>query len=138
MILLTGATGFVGRSVARQLSQSGQAWRAFDGRINNYQHLRQQLAGVTTVIHLVGSEARSRNRLLQHIDLEGTERLLEEARRADVRHLIYLSRIGADHNSSHWLLRIKGEVERLVRQSGLPYTILRCATLFGQDDRFTE
>ena len=38
----------------------------------------------------------------------------------------------------HPLLRAKGEVERLVRQGGIPYTILRTATLFGRDDRFSE
>jgi NADH dehydrogenase len=36
------------------------------------------------------------------------------------------------------LLRAKGRVERLVRNSGIPYTIVRSSTLFGLGDRFTE
>ncbi|MCA9935455.1 MAG: NAD(P)H-binding protein [Ardenticatenaceae bacterium] len=138
MILITGATGFIGHSVTQRLRQTQQEWLAYDGRINNPQHLRKALEGIHTVIHLVGSEARGRTRLLQHVDVEGTERLIEESRRAQVQRLIIVSRIGADPNSLHPLLRTKGEVERAVRQSGIPYTIIRAATLFGRGDRFTE
>jgi len=138
MILVTGATGFIGRSVTQHLAQTQQEWVAYNGRINNPQHLRQALNGVHTIIHLAGSEARGHSRLLQHVDIEGSERLLEESRRAKVQRLIIVSRIGADPNSLHPLLRAKGEVERAVRQSGIPYTIIRAATLFGHGDRFTE
>ncbi|MCB8968693.1 MAG: NAD(P)H-binding protein [Ardenticatenaceae bacterium] len=138
MILITGATGFIGRSLTRQLTQAGYEWRAYDGRINNPLVLRQQLVGVDRVIHLAGAEGRGRNRLLQHVDVEGTERVLEECQRAQVQHLIVISRIGADANSLHPLLRAKGEAERAVRRGGVPYTIIRAATLFGLGDRFSE
>lgn len=138
MILVTGATGFIGRSLARSLDHAGRAWRPYTGRINAPLDLRAQLAGVETVIHLAGSEARGRKRLLQHVDIEGTERLVEEARRAGVQRLIFPSRLNADPYAIHALLRCKGEVERLVQRSGIPYTILRSATLFGRDDRFSE
>ena len=138
MILVTGATGFIGRSLMAQLERAGEAAKAHHGRINNPLDLRQQLEGVDTVIHLAGSEARGRNRLLRHVDVEGAERLIEECRRAGVQRLIVSSRLGADHHSLHPLLRAKGEVERRVRQSGIPYLIVRAATLFGRGDRFTE
>lgn len=138
MILVTGATGFIGRSLMAHLKREGKEAKAYRGRINNPLALREQLVGVDKVIHLAGSEARGRNRLLRHVDVEGTERLIEECRRAEVQHLIVVSRIGADPGALHPLLRAKGEVERRVQKSGLPYTILRSATLFGQGDRFTE
>jgi uncharacterized protein YbjT (DUF2867 family) len=138
MILVTGASGFIGRSLTAALTEAGQEWRPYQGRINAPLVLREQLAGVETVIHLAGSEARGRDRLLQHVDVEGTERLVEECRRAGVERLIVPSRLGADPNSSHILLRTKGEVERVVQRSGIPHTILRTAALFGRDDRFTE
>jgi uncharacterized protein YbjT (DUF2867 family) len=138
MILVTGATGFVGRSLTNNLTLNGYQWQAFRGRINSPTSLREQLAGVETVIHLASAESRGRARLLRHVDVDGTQRLLEEARRAAVKHIIVPSRIGANPNSLHELLRAKGEVERLVRQSGIPYTIVRGSTLFGLGDRFTE
>lgn len=138
LILVTGATGFIGRSLIDRLNQQGHAWLPYNGRITNPLTLRTQLEGMDTVIHLAGAEARGRNRLLRWVDVKGTERLLEECRRAGIRRLIVVSRIGANPNSLHPLLRAKGEVERLVRNGDIPYTILRSATLFGRNDRFTE
>jgi NADH dehydrogenase len=138
MILVTGSTGFVGRALGRALTQGGYEWRAYTGRVNAPQTLRTEMEGVTTVFHLAGSEARGRARMLQHVDVEGTERLLEEAQRAGVTRLILPSRLNADPHAIHRLLRAKGEIERLVGRSGIPYTIVRSATLFGRDDRFTE
>jgi NADH dehydrogenase len=98
--------------------------------------IRAELLDVETVIHLAGSEARGSVRQLHHVDVDGTERLIEESRRMYVRHIIVISRLGADPHSVYPLLRAKGEVERLAQRSGIPYTIIRSATLFGRDDRF--
>ena len=136
MILVTGATGFVGRSLVHALSTADRPHQNYSGRINDPLTLREVLADVDTVIHLAGAEARDRVRLLQHVDVEGTERLLEECRRAQVDRIILLSRLNANPASMHALLQAKGQAERLVRQSGLPHTIVRSATLFGRDDRF--
>ncbi|MCI0394199.1 MAG: NAD-dependent epimerase/dehydratase family protein [Chloroflexi bacterium] len=136
MILITGSTGFVGRSLMQTLQEEGRPAKTYTGRMNDPLGLRAELLDVDTVVHLASSEARGRDRLLQHVDVEGTERLLEESRRMEVRRLIFLSRLNADPHSLYPLLQAKGEVERLIRHSGLTYTILRSATLFGRDDRF--
>jgi NADH dehydrogenase len=138
MILVTGSTGFVGRALGRALTESGHEWRGYTGRMNAPQTLRAELNGVETVIHLAGSEARGRARMLQHTDIEGVQRLIEESRRAGVQRLILPSRLNADPHAVHQLLRAKGEIERLVQRSGIPYTIVRGATLYGRDDRFSE
>ena len=138
MILVTGATGFIGRSLGRALDHAGFAWRPYGGRVNSPVSLRAELQDVATVIHLAGSEARGNKRVLQHVDVEGTQRLIEEARRAGVTRLIVPSRMNADPNAMHRLLRAKGEVERLVQRGGIPYTIVRSATLYGRDDRYSE
>lgn len=138
MILVTGATGFVGRSLMARLAREEIAARAYNGRINNPLALRQQLQDVDIVIHLAGAEARGRRRLLNHVDIDGSARLLEECRRAGVQKIIYLSRIGADPASLHQLLWTKGIVERQIQKSGIPYTILRAASLYGRGDRFFE
>lgn len=136
MILITGATGFVGRSLLRALAAQGGEVRPYQGRINDPYSLRQQLQGVETVIHLASAERRGRARRLQHVDVEGSERLLEEAERANINHLIYISQVGADPNTYYPVLRAKGQVEQQLRGSAVPTTIIRSATLFGRDDHF--
>jgi len=138
MILITGASGFIGRSLTYALDRAGIGWQAYHGRINNPLALRDQLASMDIVIHLAGAEARGRDRLLRHVDLEGAERLIEECQKASVRQIILPSRIGADHLSLHPLLRVKGKVEQRLRQSGIPYTILRTSSLYGHHDRYFE
>ena len=138
MILVTGAGGFIGRSLTNALTLNGYQWQAYNGRITAPAALREQLVGIDVVFHLAGSEARGRQRMLRHIDIDGTRSLIEEARRAGVKHIIFPSRIGADANSVHPLLRTKGEIERIFRTSNISYTILRSSTLFGLGDRFTE
>jgi NADH dehydrogenase len=138
MILVTGATGFIGRSLIACLEREGVAVRPYPGRLITHLKVREHLVGIDTVIHLAGAEARGRRSLLQQVDVDGTAQLLEECRRAGVQHFIVASRLGADPASMHALLRAKGEMESLVRRSNIPFTILRSATLYGRDDRFTE
>lgn len=135
-ILVTGATGFIGGSLMRQLAQQGYQARAYGGRINDPLRLRQELEGIEIVYHLASAERRGRRRPLQHVDVEGAERLVEESRRARVRRLVVMSRLNAEPNSHYPLLRAKGEMERLIRRSGLAYTIVRSATVYGLHDRF--
>ncbi len=135
-ILVTGATGFIGSSLLRLLDQQGYRAGAYSGRINDPLRLRQELEGIDIVYHLASAERRGRRRPLQHVDVEGAERLVEESRRARVGQLVVMSRLNAEPNSHYPLLRAKGEMERLIRRSGLPYTIVRSATVFGLHDRF--
>lgn len=140
MLFVTGSTGFIGRSLMAYFQREGIAATPYHGRINDPLTLRQQLEETQprAIIHLAGAEARGRDRLLRHVDVEGTERLLEESRRAGIQRLIYVSRMNANHLDSHALLKAKGEAERLIQKSGIPYTILRPATLYGRHDRFFE
>lgn len=138
MILVTGATGFIGRSTGRALDRAGIPWRPYSGRMSSAESLRAELDGVETVIHLAGAESRGQKRLLRYVDVEGTERLVEACRAAGVSRIILPSRLYANLHSLHALLRAKGEVERIVMQSGIPYTILRTTTVFGRGDRFSE
>lgn len=138
MILVTGATGFIGRSLMACLAREDIEARPYTGYLETPLALREALAGVDTVIHLAGAETKGNNNRLRQVDIEGSENLLDECRRANVQHLIFASRLGADTASMHTLLYTKGVVERLIQQSGIHYTILRSATLYGRDDRFTE
>lgn len=138
MILVTGATGFIGRSLTNRFTLTEREWKPYVGHINNQTALQEQLQGVDTVIHLAGAEWRGRGRLLRYVDIQGSERLLRECRRAQIKNIIFLSRIGADPHARQLLPRIKGEVERLVQKSNIPYTIIRSSSVYGRGDRYLE
>ena len=138
MILVTGASGFVGRSLMRQLARYEVAARALTCRLANAIELREQLVGVKTIIHLASAETRGREKLLDFVDVQGTAQLLKAAKLENVERIIFLSRMNADADAGFAVLRAKGLVERLIRKSEIPFIILRSATLFGREDRFTN
>ena len=76
MILVTGASGFIGRSLTNRLTLEGRPWKAYKGHINDPIGLREQLDGVETIYHLAGAESRGRARFLQRVDVDGTKNLI--------------------------------------------------------------
>jgi uncharacterized protein YbjT (DUF2867 family) len=75
------------------------------------------LDGMETILHLAGSLKG---------DDEATRNLVRAASKAGVRHLVYISVIGADRFPLGWY-RSKLRAERVVADSGLPWTTLRAA-----------
>lgn len=155
MILVTGATGFIGRALLRRLMEekwevgcllrpSSQERRLPQGEVHvatgtlqDLPALRVAMQGVDTVIHLVGARREREGHTAEWINHQWTVNLVEAALDADVRHIIYLSLMGADRNSAYPLLRGKGAAEEAIRSSGLTYTILRPSLIFGPRDSFT-
>ena len=84
---------------------------------------REAVEGVDAVIH-----AASDPRKPQAVDVAGSRRLVEAAREAGTGHFIYVSIVGVDKIPFGYY-RAKAEAERLVAESGAPYSILR-ATQF--------
>ena len=60
MILITGASGFIGRSLVQALIRDGRPFKVYNGRINDPLTIREELEDVLTVIHLAGGENRGR------------------------------------------------------------------------------
>jgi NADH dehydrogenase len=57
---------------------------------------------------------------------------------AGVRRIFYVSHLGADRASAYPVLKAKGIAEEFIRRSGLEYTIIRSALVYGQGDAFTS
>jgi uncharacterized protein YbjT (DUF2867 family) len=155
MILVTGATGFVGRSLLRSLESSGEAIRIllrpkasspalprgspFEvalASMSDRRGLRAAMVGVDTVIHLASAEAEGGLGDLDTVDVRGTEFIAEAASDAKVERIFYLSHLGASPSSAFPLLRAKALAEEHIRRSGVRHTILRSGLLFGEGDHF--
>lgn len=155
MILVTGATGFVGQALVRRLSDEGREvaclirpssmerripganFLAITGTVEEPEALGEAMCGVKTVIHLVAVRQEWEDESFQTVNVQGTRNVIGAAVAAGVRQIIYLSIIGAERSLAFPLLSSKGEAENLVRKSGLDHTILRSSLIFGPGDSFT-
>ena len=156
MILITGATGLVGRQLVARLSASGEAVclvrpahrvrqfaagvsaRIVSGDVDDPPALRMAMHGVISVVHLAAiSRPYPNGRTLEAVNVQGTQNVIEAAQEVGVRRLLFVSPIGSDPHSGYPYLRTKGQAEELVKASGLDYTIVRASAVYGQDDEWT-
>ncbi|HSO12578.1 MAG TPA: NmrA family NAD(P)-binding protein [Anaerolineales bacterium] len=157
MILVTGATGFIGRVLVRQLTEVGKQVRVLlrpspksprlpKGvsvevavvALNDERGLRAALRGVDQIYHLASAAAQGRDGNLLTTDIEGTRTLAQVAASADIERFIYLSHLGADRASAFPVHKSKGIAEDHIRKSGVPHTIIRSSIIFGPEDGFTS
>jgi NADH dehydrogenase len=158
-VLLTGATGFVGREVTRQALAQGHHLRALvrdvdsassrrlatrrrlelvRGDILTPETLAPALDGCDAIIHLVGIISEVGQQTYERVHITGTENLLEAATRMGVRQFIHMSALGARPEAASRYHRSKWAAEELVRRSGLAYTIFRPSIIYGPGDGFVN
>ena len=133
MIVVTGATGTVGSEVVRQLNAAGQKVRALvrdpakaekikganvelaKGDLTKPETVRAALQGADKLFLLYTGE-----------DLQPVEaKVVEEAKKAGVKHVVYLSVIGAEMEPGIALGRGHRDTEKAIEKAGIPYTFLR-------------
>ncbi|WP_141012471.1 NAD(P)H-binding protein [Nocardioides sambongensis] len=141
-VLVTGATGFVGRRLVDKLVDDGVDVRAMTRRPERYQgpatpvagdvgdaeSLAQAVAGIDVAVYLVHS--------LDHDDFEARDaraarNFARAAADAGVRQIVYLGGLGGDDQDLSPHLRSRREVEGLLGSAGVPVTTLRAAIVVG-------
>ncbi len=157
MILITGATGFIGRTLVRQLSSTGYPVRALirpSARtprlpkgvpvevavvsLADTRGLRAAMRDVESIFHLASAENQGSRGNLLATDIQGTQNLVDAAADAGVNRIVYLSHLGAARASGYPAFKAKGIAEESIRAGKTPYTIIRTSLVYGPEDHFTN
>ncbi len=145
-VLVTGGTGDLGGKLVARLVDGGHTVRVLSrrqrpadadarlqwaqGDMETGQGLAGAVAGADLIIHAAtGAAQRPR------ADVEGTRRLLEVARAAGTPHFFYVSIVGIDRIPLGYY-KAKLACERLIEESGLPWSNLRATQFHSLIDRF--
>ena len=141
-VLVTGATGFVGRRLVPTLIEQGHHVRAMTRKPDSYSGLGEPvrgdvsdtaslataLAGVDVAIYLVHSLD---HRDFERRDREGARNFSAAAAEAGVSQIVYLGGLGSEDQDLSAHLRSRREVEELLGADGVPVTTLRAAIVVG-------
>ena len=127
-IVVIGGTGRIGSKTVAILRQGGHEVVAAspDTGVNTITGagLKEALAGAQVVIDLANSPSFEDKAALEFFQTSGRNLHLAEAA-AGVRHHVALSIVGTDRTPDNGYFRAKVAQEKLIKASGIPYTIIR-------------
>lgn len=142
-VLVTGASGLLGTALLPKLVAGGHQVSATSRRnrasggvtwlradVETGEGLADAVSGAEAVVHLAsGISSSRRHAYLQRVDVEGTRRLGAAAMSGGVQHLLYVSIVGIDR-VPYGYYHVKLAAEQMVRDCGVPWTILRATQFF--------
>jgi uncharacterized protein YbjT (DUF2867 family) len=155
-VVVTGASGFIGRHAIPAFLRVSPEVRAYVraksaapalrdlgakvavGDITDVERLEVVMAGAHTVCHLVGGLNMAEEGPYESEIVGNLRPVVEAARRAGVRRVLYLSYPGASPQASNPYLRAKGLAERAIQGSGLDHVVIRSTHVYGRGGEWLE
>ena len=151
-VTVTGANGFVAKNLRKYLSKhnidlisiSRSNFKEYDNEVKiiskSYDEkiIINKIKNSDVLIHLVGIGKQSVNIDYEMINVEFTKHLVNLARKAKIKKIIYNSGLGVSSKTSVGYFISKYKAEKIIMSSGLNYTIFRPSYIVGKDDLFTK
>jgi uncharacterized protein YbjT (DUF2867 family) len=143
VILVVGASGNLGGSIARALLAEGEKVRMLvrpgssyrelvdggaepvTGDLKEPASLQAACAGVDAVVTTANAIGRGGQDTIESVDLHGNQHLIEAAEAEGVRRFVLTSVLGASTDSPVPLIRAKAEAEQRLMESAITWTILQ-------------
>jgi uncharacterized protein YbjT (DUF2867 family) len=146
MILVVGASGYLGGLVCRELVKAGRPVRGLVRRTSNVEYLLRlgielvpadlndpatllpAVQDCEAVIYTASAAMPSRPGENVKTDVRRARAMIDAAKGAGVNRFVFISTISPAVPEKPLFMSTKAEVEAYLKQSGLDYTILRCGT----------
>src|SRR5579884_802409 len=160
MILVTGASGYIGRHLVARLVQEGEKPRCLvrnvkraasilpaagielvQGDTTQLASLETAVQGVETIVHaafLTADRKESAPHQYEKTNVEGTANLIQAAKKAGVRRIIEISGLGTRPDKPGSYMQGRYLAEQMLKESGLDWTIIQPSVLFGKDAPFIK
>jgi NADH dehydrogenase len=159
MILVTGASGYLGSHILKRLAEAGKparalvrnrAWAEAEGRlaglnveraegdVTKAETLVEAVKGVEAVIHTVAIAIEKGGRTYESINYQGTVNIVNAAKSAGVKRFVNICQLGADSKLPYRFLASKGKAQEYVAASGLDWTSFRPSVIWGPEDEFAN
>jgi NADH dehydrogenase len=153
VLLLTGATGTIGRPLLRRLTATGTPVRCLVrdprglgdervrvqialGDLSDHLSFRHALRGVDTVVHLASVIRDQPGGSIEELAGVATWRLVRAAERAGVQRFVFFSALGASTRSRARLMRAKAIAERAVAESSIAHTVFAPSIVYSPRDPY--
>lgn len=148
MILLTGATGFIGGHVLKVLSEKNMHVRCLvrksiesenpnisyvTGDVLDYNSLVKATEGVDTVyyfIHMMGKQKEQEK--FNVLDRNAINNMIKACRVNEVKRIVHLTGMNDPREELSTHLASRREVEEIIKKSGIDYTIFRASVIIGR------
>ncbi len=157
-IFVSGATGFVGHEIVRQLLEADHVVKCLvrpgsekkitpaegleicPGDATDPPSLEGLLHGCDGVIHLIGiiREFPGKGITFEKLNFEAAVHMVQAAETQGVKRFFHMSANGCAENSTSGYYRTKYRAEKSVSESTLKWTIFRPSIIFGREDAFAN
>ncbi len=160
MILITGATGYIGRHLAQHLAAQGERPRCLvrditraktilppdkvefvEGDTTQPHTLTAAVQGVDTIVHtafITADHKALSSNYYENTNVNGTANLIKAAKDAGVTRIIELSGLGTKPDKPGSYMEGRYQAEKMLVDSGLDYTIIQPSVLFGKGASFIK
>src|SRR5438876_8173154 len=158
MVLITGATGYIGRHLVARMVAQGERPRVLvrdlkraaqilptdkvelvQGDTLDPKALKAAVQGVDTIVHaafITADHKQSAGNHYEDTNVRGTANLIQVAKDAGVKRIIEISGLGTKKGKPGSYMQGRYMAEKMLKESGLAWTIIQPSVLFGKNAPF--
>ena len=160
MILITGATGYIGRHLVSRLAAQGERPRCLvrdtrraaeilpadkvelvQGDTTQPASLEAAMRGIDTIVHtafITADHKQSTGNAYEVTNVQGTHNVIKAAKDAGVKRIIEMSGLGTRPDRPGSYMQGRYLAEQMLKESGLDWTIIQPSVLFGKNAPFIK